>query len=89
MEEQKTTPVVNHNMDIGGLVVEDCAAYDKLTEQELLNKTKKNLCQFYKALYELKKQQKEEDGGEDGEILEYTRSAFAVRLPDPTIVLPR
>jgi len=37
----------------------------------------------------MKKQQKEEDGGEDGEILEYTRSAFAVRLPESKVVLPR
>jgi hypothetical protein len=45
----------NHNVDIGGLVVEDCAAFDKLTEQEIELKTKKNLCGLYHSLFELKK----------------------------------
>jgi regulator of ribosome biosynthesis len=37
----------------------------------------------------LKKQQKLDEGGEDGEILEYTKSMYAVRLPESKVVLPR
>ena len=40
-------------------------------------------------MFELKKQQKIEDGGEDGEILEYTKSQFSVRLPASKVTLPR
>jgi hypothetical protein len=29
------------------------------------------------------------DGGEDGEILEYTKSAFSVFLPKSKVILPR
>jgi hypothetical protein len=44
---------------------------------------------LYNQLYDLKKQEKLDEGGEDGEILEYTRSKYAVRLPAPKVLLPR
>jgi hypothetical protein len=40
-------------------------------------------------MFELKKRQRTEAGGEDGEILEYTKSKWAVRLPKSSVVLPR
>jgi hypothetical protein len=40
-------------------------------------------------MFELKKRQRIESGGEDGEILEYTKSKWAVMLPKSTVVLPR
>lgn len=40
-------------------------------------------------MFELNKQQKLEAGGEDGEILEYTKSKYTVELPMPNVVLPR
>jgi len=84
-----TKPVVNHSMDLGAFVIEDCQGYEGLAEGQIMDRTKANLCQFYKQLFELKKQQKLDMGGEDGEILEYTRSAYAVTLPHSKIVLPR
>lgn len=81
--------VLNKSCDVGGLVVEDCESYEGLTQNQVLKKTKDNLCSLYKQLFDLKKQQKEQEGGEDGEILEYTKSAWMVSLPKSTIVLPR
>ena len=46
------------------------------------------MCEIYKNLFELKKKQKIEEG-EQGEILEYTRSKYSVLLPKPKILLPR
>jgi len=37
----------------------------------------------------MKKEQKLNEGGEDGEILEYTKSAWSVKLPESKITLPR
>jgi len=40
-------------------------------------------------LFDLKKKQKEKEGGEDGEILEYIKSKYSVDLPKSQIILPR
>lgn len=40
-------------------------------------------------MFELKKKQRLDAGGEDGEILEYSKSKWAVLLPKQTFVLPR
>lgn len=40
-------------------------------------------------MFELKKRQRLEVGGEDGEILEYAKSKWSVMLPKSTVVLPR
>lgn len=55
----------------------------------MMAKTQKNLSHFFTALFDLKKQQRLAEGGEDGQILEYTKSRFSVLLPKPAIVLPR
>jgi len=60
-----------------------------LTPNQYLVKTQDNLCKFYDELFELKKKQKIQDGGEDGEILEYTKSKYSVKLPASKIVIPR
>lgn len=59
-----------------------------MNEKEILSKTQENICQIYKVLFDLNKQQKKEAGGEDT-ILEYTKSKFTVELPEPNVVLPR
>ena len=53
-----------------------------------MDDTKKNLCILYKELFDLKREQVNALG-EDGEILEHTRSMFSVLLPPPRIVTPR
>jgi regulator of ribosome biosynthesis len=37
----------------------------------------------------LKKKQRLDDGGEDGEILEYTKAKWSVKLPNSTVTMPR
>ena len=76
-------------MDIGGLIIEDCQSFEKIKDSEYLKRTQKNLCGLYHQLFEMKKRQRLDEGGEDGEILEYTKSAWSVRLPELKVVLPR
>jgi hypothetical protein len=59
-----------------------------MNEKEIAKKTQENLCQIYKVLFDVCKQQKQEAGGED-EILEYTKSKYTIELPEPNVVLPR
>ena len=47
MEESKIAPVLNHNMDVGALVIEDCTGFENMSEAQIELKTKKNLCKFY------------------------------------------
>lgn len=54
----------------------------------MLERTQESLCQFYRVLYDLKKEQKLKEG-ENGEILEYTKAIWSVELPDPKITYPR
>ena len=74
---------------MGALIVEDCRNYTALSEENYMNRVQDNMCFFYKQLFDLKKQQKLNDGGEDGEILEYTKSKWLVTLPKSQVVLPR
>jgi len=60
-----------------------------LDKEQLTARTKNNLCALYRVLFDLKKQQRLEEGGEHGEILEYTKSYWSVDLPKPKVVLPR
>lgn len=81
---------LNKSVDHGLLLMEDSSAFDNLSEQEMLARTKSNLCLLYKELFDLKRQQKEQQiGGEDAEILEFTKSKFSLRLPEAITVLPR
>ena len=84
MENQK----ISRTIDAGAMVVEDCQAYDKVSPEELMERTQESLCQFFTVLYDLKKQQKLAEG-EDGGILEHDRPIWSVDLPDPKVVLPR
>jgi len=54
-----------------------------------MDRTQDNLCSLYEQMFELKKRQRLEVGGEDGEILEYAKSKWSVMLPKSTVVLPR
>jgi hypothetical protein len=77
------------NVDIGCLLIEDCRSYEGLAQKDFDARTQANLCSLYQHLFDLKKQQKLDDGGEDGEILEYTKSKWNVRLPESKVTLPR
>ena len=79
---------MNKSVDVGALLIEDCRSFEKMSQKEILSKTQENICQIYKVLFDLNKQQKKEAGGED-EILEFAKSKFNVELPDPNVVLPR
>ena len=56
-----------------------------MSEKEIAKKTQENLCQIYKVLFDVCKQQKQEAGGED-EILEYTKSKYTIELSEPNVV---
>jgi hypothetical protein len=75
--------------DMGSLLIEDSTNYDDLTPKQYMERTQDNLCSLYEQMFELKKRQRLEVGGEDGEILEYTKSKWSVMLPKSTVVLPR
>jgi len=60
-----------------------------MSHETLISNTQKNLSGLFSALFELKKKQRLEAGGEDGEILEYTKSRFNVDMPKRTTLLPR
>lgn len=87
---EPVVPVVplNTHIDLGNLTFEDSQSYAGLTDKEFALRTAENLCSVYRALYELKKKQ-DAKHGEDGEILEYTKSAFSVTMPKSTTILPR
>ena len=75
-------------MDLGNLILEDSTSYEGITTEEFARRTAHNLCSIYKALYDIKKAQ-DAKCGEDGEILEYSKSALSVELPKPYTILPR
>ena len=79
---------VNKYCDIGGLMFEDCSSFAEKKEKEILETTKANLCAIYKELFDLKRDQASKHG-DDGEILEYTKSYYSVALPEAKIVIPR
>ena len=47
--------MINRYIDAGALLVEDCQAFDKLSEKEIMDRTQENVCQFFTVLYDLKK----------------------------------
>jgi len=79
---------LNKQMDLGQLIYEDSTSYEGITREEFARRTAENLCAVYRSLFELKRTQ-DLKHGEDGEILEYSKSAMSVTLPKPTTVLPR
>ena len=81
--------VVVSNTDLGGLIIEDCRNYESLDQKTFDARLQSNLCNVYHQLFERKKEQRLKEGGEDGEILEYTKSKWSVKLPAPMVVLPR
>ena len=87
--EEAKVIAVNKQLDIGAFVFEDCQSYHDKTEQQILEAAKKNFCSLFKELFDLKRQQKAKQGGDDGEILEYTKALYSVDLPDPRILVPR
>ena len=79
---------LNTSIDLGNLLFEDCQSYTEISAQDFAKRTAANICSVYRALFELKTKQ-DAKHGEDGEILEYTKSAFTVTMPTSTTVLPR
>jgi hypothetical protein len=76
--ETNTQPApLNSHLDIGNLTYEDCQSYAEISMEEFAKRTANNLCAVYRALFDLKKKQ-DAKHGEDGEILEYTKSAYNV-----------
>lgn len=55
MEQVKDLVKRNKQIDIGGLIVEDCECYENLNEDDLMAKTQDNICSLYQALFDLKK----------------------------------
>ena len=74
---------------MGAMLVEDCRNYQELGEKDHTARTVANLCSLYQGMFDLKNKQREDDGGEDGEILEYTKARWSVKLPSSEVVLPR
>jgi hypothetical protein len=79
---------LNTHIDLGNFMFEDSQSYTGISMEDFARRTAANLCSVYRALYELKKKQ-DAKHGEDGEILEYTKSQFSVIMPKSTTVLPR
>ena len=79
---------INKFCDIGALVLEDCQSFAGKTDVEIVKETKKNFCALFKELFDLKREQASAHG-EDGEILEYTKSLFTISLPEAKVVTPR
>lgn len=75
-------------MDLGNLLFEDTQSYSDLTTKEFMLKTAHNICSVYRSLFEMKAKQ-DAKHGEDGEILEYTKSANTVIMPASRTTLPR
>ena len=59
---------------------EDIQSYADISKEDFSRRTAANICSVYKALYELKAKQ-DARHGDDGEILEYTKSANMVVMP--------
>jgi Ribosome biogenesis regulatory protein (RRS1) len=80
---------VNKQCDLGALLFEDCQSFADKSDKEVLDATRKNFCALFKELFELKKTQRVKSGGDDHEILEYTKALYSVDLPEPKVVVPR
>lgn len=81
MTEVDTTKMkFNTAMDLGNLLYEDVTSYQDITKEEFSKRTAANICAVYQALFELKVRQ-DAKHGEDGEILEYTKSAYTLNMP--------
>lgn len=68
--------------------MEDTCDYSKCTSKQVKKRTVTNLCTLYTSLFDLKRKE-EASHGDDGEILEYAKSYYTVRLPESQVVLPR
>jgi regulator of ribosome biosynthesis len=82
-------PPINTHFDLGALVYEDSQSFAGLTEKDIEQRSRDNFTRLFKHLFDLKRQQKAKAGGDDGEILEYTKALWSVELPEPKIVTPR
>jgi hypothetical protein len=51
---------LNKSVDHGLLLMEDSSAFDNLSEAQMVERTKANLCLLYKELFDLKRLQKEQ-----------------------------
>ncbi len=88
-EEVPQLVPINTHFDLGALVYEDSSSYAGLTEKEIEARSRDNYTSLFKHLFDLKRQQKAKAGGDDGEILEYTKALWSVDLPEPKIITPR
>lgn len=61
--------------------MEDTCDYSKCTSKQVKKRTVTNLCTMYSSLFDLKRKEQATQG-DDGEILEYAKSYYTVRLPE-------
>ena len=86
--DQPKIIALNKQLDLGALLFEDCQSYTGKTDAEILELSKKNFTALFKELFDLKKQQRQKQGG-DEEILEYTKAMYNVDLPPSKVITPR
>lgn len=55
IEDSKTQEKGNKEVDVGCLLIQDCASFDGLNDKKIIARTKKNICAIYNAMFELKK----------------------------------
>jgi hypothetical protein len=70
----------NTGLDLGNLLYEDVQSYHDISKEEFSKRTAGNICAVYRALFEVKAKQ-DAKHGEDGEILEYTKSTYTLNMP--------
>ena len=77
----------NKTFDLGSLTVFDTnnLSLSLLTEEDIANNTKSNLQLLFSNLYKIKTTQI----GDEEEERDYDKPANAIKLPEPTIILPR
>lgn len=73
---------------MGNLLYEDVQSYAEVSKEDFSRRTATNICSVYKALFEMKAKQ-DAQHGEDGEILEYTKSTYTMMMPASKTILPR
>lgn len=62
---------------MGNLLYEDVQSYADCDKKEFAQRTSANVCEIYRALFELKHKQ-EAKHGPDGEILEHEKAEHSV-----------
>ncbi len=75
--------ITNTSYDLGALVYHDSSSLEKMTEEEVFQKTKENANKFYQAMFDLRKKQPDQN------VLEFDRPFYTITLPPIEERLPR